>query len=213
VELREIFAPLCAAETVKVSDPEVVCSTREAGDAKYFFLVNDHQLNPTSAEMRKKRTQYNHFSLMPGEFTKARTLVTVKGQGWVYPLLVKSSAPLRAENGKPAVMDVTLEGGDGRVFMLLPDQISRVQFASHPVRGRNGVRVNARVMSMRGILKASVPVRIDLRCGDVQQTVYSTTRDGIVDWTVPYIRDFPGKPMSVTVTDMASGKSIAERSL
>ena len=53
-QLREVLAPLCARQMVNVSDPEVVGNIREAGDAKYIFLVNDHQINPTTPELRKK---------------------------------------------------------------------------------------------------------------------------------------------------------------
>ena len=148
---------------------------------------------------------------MPGEFPCAKTSVTVKGSGWMYPLLIKKHVPVQIIDGKPAVFQISLDGGDGRVFVVVPEPISKLDFLSHPVRKKEGIHITARVMGNKGLVRASLPVRIDLKCGDIQQSVYSTTRNGVLDWTVPYLRDFPAKAIDVTVTDMASGKSAVER--
>ena len=54
---------------------------------------------------------------------------------------------------------------------------------------------------------ASLPVRIDLECGGTSQTAYETTREGLLTWTVPFLKEFPRGTITVTVTDLASGKT------
>ena len=82
-----------------------------------------------------------------------------------------------------------------------------MEFTAQPVRTGLGVRLQARVTAQVGVLQASVPLRVDLVAGDVKQTVYATTRDGLLSWEAPFLKQFPEGPVGLTVTDLASGKS------
>ncbi|MFA6567637.1 MAG: glutamine amidotransferase [Victivallales bacterium] len=208
VEMRRIFSPFLKETMVAVDDPEVVYNVRRAGDAKYIFFVNDHQINPVSAELRKKRQEYNHFMLMPMEFPKADTKISLRGQGYLYPLLPSSGAPLELKGDEGISMNLKLDGGAGAVFLLLPEQIARLEFISPPKRSKEGVRIEARILGSAGVIKAVLPLRIEIGCTEAKQTVYAATEDGAVSWTAPFLKEFPDAPLMVTITDLASGKSV-----
>ena len=206
-QIRSVLAQYCKDAMVTVDDPQVVYNVREAGDAKYLFFINDHQINPVSPEMRKKRQKYNHFMLMPMEFPSVTATARVKGSGYLYPLLSKG-APVKLDNSKAAEVNLKMDGGDGKVFVILPDKITRVELVGQPRRLEDGIAVQARVLGGRGVIKASVPLKIDLACGKAKQTVYATTKNGVLTWTVPYLTEFPKGAVSITITDLASGASV-----
>jgi hypothetical protein len=106
----------------------------------------------------------------------------------------------------PQVVPLTLAGGDGAVYVLLPEPIRKVEFTALPVREPEGLRVAARVLGRKGVLAAALPLRLELACGGVRQTVFATTKEGVLSWTVPFLRDFPAGPMQVTLTDLAAGR-------
>jgi len=204
--LRRVFADDCALAPVAISDPEVVWSLREAGEARYLFCINDHQVNPASPEMRKRRQSYNHFMLMPMEFPTTAAELTVQGPGYLYRLPDAPGEPMALPAG-PTTLPLQLNGGDGAIHLLLPHPITGVELTAQPVRTNAGVRVEACVTTAEGVLQASVPLRVELAAADVKQTVYATTRDGLLSWEAPFLKQFPEGPVSVTVTDLASGKS------
>jgi hypothetical protein len=204
--LSTFLAPLCTEARVTVADPEVVCSVRQAGAATYLFLINDHQLNPLSPELRKQRQKYNHFMLMPMEFPAADTSFAVRGPGYLYQVPGTPGKPLVLKGAAPQVVPLTLAGGDGAVYVLLPEPIRKVEFTALPVREPEGLRVAARVLGRKGVLAAALPLRLELACGGVRQTVFATTKEGVLSWTVPFLRDFPAGPMQVTLTDLAAGR-------
>ena len=206
-QVREALSSFCEAATVTVEDPQVVYNVRQAGTATYVFFINDHQINPTSPEMRKRRQQYNHFMLMPMRFPAVRTTATIKATGHLYSLLRTSGPPIEVGPDEPASLDLQLDGGGGRVFLLLPEPIKAVEIIGQPVRGEKGVSIRARVLGDRGPIAASLPLRIDLACDAARQTVYATTSDGVLVWTVPFLNTFPEGPTTITVTDIASGKA------
>jgi hypothetical protein len=210
-EMRKIFSSLLKETMVEVDDPEIVYNVRQAGEAKYIFFVNDHQINPVSSELRKKRQQYNHFALMPMEFPKATAKVNVHGTGYLYPLLPSSGVALELKKDKGISLNLKLDGGAGRVFLLLPEQIAKLEFILPPKRNKEGIRIEARILGSAGVIKAALPLRIEIGCVEVKQTVYAATKDGIVSWTAPFLKEFPKVPLIVTVTDLASGKSVQNR--
>jgi hypothetical protein len=209
-QMRRLLSPFGDGAMVTVDDPEVVYNVREAGVAKYLFFINDHQINPVSPEMRQRRQPYNHFMLMPMEFPKAKTRVGIQGPGVLYSLLPSSQQPLRLKPNQRTYWDLELQGGEGKVFLWLPEEIRAVELLAPLVRSPQGVALKARVWSRAGtgVCKASLPLQIDLSAGPVRQTIYSTTRDGVLSWTVPFLKEFPAGPITVTVTDLASGKSV-----
>jgi hypothetical protein len=230
-QMRRLFSSFCDGAMVTVDDPEVVYNVREAGVAKYLFFINDHQINPVSSEDRQRRQQYNHFMLMPMEFPKAKTRVGIRETGlrsrgnwetgklgnrqsaaaYLYPLLPSSGDPLPLKLNQRTVVNLELAGGEGKVYLLLPEKVSAVEFTSPLVRSQQGVAIQARILSRTGILKASLPLRIDLNGQGVRQTVYATTKNGVLSWTAPFLKEFPAGPITVTVTDLASGKSVQSR--
>lgn len=210
-QVRRLLAPFWREAMVTVEDPEVVFNVRQAGVARYLFFINDHQLNPVSPEMRQKRPQYNHFMLMPMEFPPAKTRVVLRGSGVLYPLLSSATRPLRLQSSQPTSLDLELEGGEGKVFLVLPEAVTAVEFLAPPTRQASGVTVQARVRGRSGVLKAALPLQIDLQAGPVRQTVYVTTEDGILAWTVPFLKEFPAGPLQVTVTDLASRQHAQNR--
>jgi hypothetical protein len=204
--LSTFLAPLCATARVTVADPEVVCSVRTAGAATYLFFINDHQLNPLSPELRKQRQKYNHFMLMPMEFPTAETSFAVRGPGYLYRVPAAPGKPRVLKTAAPQTVPLALAGGDGAIYLLLPEPIRRVEFTAPPVREAQGVRVEARLLGRRGVIDAALPLRLELVSGAVQQTVFATTKQGLLSWTVPFLRDFPAGPIQVTLTDLAAGK-------
>jgi hypothetical protein len=56
------------------------------------------------------------------------------------------------------------------------------------------------------VLAAALPLRVELQSGAVRQTVFTTTRDGLVAWKAPFLKDFPPGPIEVTLIDLASGE-------
>ena len=203
--LSTFLAPLGAEARLTVADPEVVGSVRQAGVATYLFLINDHQLNPLSPELRAQRQKYNHFMLMPMEFPVAETTFTVRGTGCLYELPASPGKP-RVLKAAPQAVPLTLAGGAGALFLLLPEPIRKVEFSGPPTRTAQGVQVEARVLGRKGALAAALPLRLELSCGDVEQTVFATTKQGVLSWTVPFLRDFPAGPIQVTLTDLAAGE-------
>jgi len=108
--------------------------------------------------------------------------------------------------GQAHAVPLTLAGGDGALFVRLPEPITRVEFVGAPVRETGGVRVEARVLGRRAVLEAALPLRVELRSGDVQQTVFATTRGGVLSWSVPFLKEFPAGSIEVSVTDLATGR-------
>jgi len=204
--LAAFLMPLLAEVGVNVLDPEVIWSERQAGVATYFFFVNDHQLNPISPELRRQRRKYNHFMLMPMEFPAVQTTATVPGPGYLYRLPAAPGKPVVLRAGQAHAVPLTLAGGDGALFVRLPEPITRVEFVGAPVRETGGVRVEARVLGRRAVLEAALPLRVELRSGDVQQTVFATTRGGVLSWSVPFLKEFPAGSIEVSVTDLATGR-------
>jgi hypothetical protein len=209
--LRVFLAPFCAEAVGTVADPEVVCSERRAGVATYFFLINDHQLNPASPELRRQRQRYNHFMLMPMDFPPAETVFSVRGPGYLYRLPGAPGKPLVLRGNGAREVPLSLAGGDGAIFLRLPEPIERIEFARPPVREVGGVRLEARVRGRKGVLPAALPVRIELAAGDIRQTVFGTTRDGVLSWTAPFLKDFPPGAIEVTLIDLAAGKQAHSR--
>jgi len=205
-QMRGLLSPFCDQALVTVDDPEVVYNVRQAGVAQYLFFINDHQINPVSPEMRRKRQRYNHFMLMPMEFPRAKTSVGIRGPGVLYPLLSSGGGPWQLKPNQRLRIDLELEGGEGKVFLRLPEAITAVEFLSPPVRRADGIALQAGVRGRSGVLRASLPVRIDMDGGEVRQTVYATTQGGILAWTAPFLKEFPAGPILVTITDLASGK-------
>lgn len=211
-QVREAFAPLLKDARVAIDDPEVVYNLREAGVAKYLFLINDHQVNPTTPELRKRRQQYNHFMLMPMEFPRAQAKVRLQGlRGFVYRGL-RQAAPMALAAGRTTRLELKLKGGDGELLTVLPERIAKVEFTAKPVRTAEGVTVALRVLGDSGRpLPASVPLEITLwqgKTGPVQPT-YATTQQGVLKWTVPFLREFGREPISVSVRDLLGGKGCA----
>ena len=204
--LRRLFAPLRDEALATVDDPEVITSVRRAGAAQYLFLVNDHQVNPVSPELRQRRRKYNHFMLMPMEFPKAGTTAHIRGGGYLYPLLSRAGEPTRLAKDARTPVRVNLAGGDGKVFLILPEPIRKVEMPAAPARRPGGIAIQGRVLGESGVLKAALPLRVELRRGTVRQTAYAATRDGALRWTVPFLKAFPAGPVTVVVTDLASGK-------
>ena len=89
----------------------------------------------------------------------------------------------------------------------LQERIKRVQFMADPERTGDGIAVKVRVLSGSGVIRGSLPVRIDLTQKGTTQTAYGTTENGEMSWTMPFLREFTDGPITVTVTDLASGKS------
>jgi len=207
-QMGNLLADYSKDAMVTIDDSEVVYNVREAGTAKYLFFVNDHQINPESPDLRKKRQKYNHFMLMPMEFPVAETTAHIRGNGYLYPLLFKGE-PVKLREDIATAIDLKLDGGDGKVFVLLPEMVAGVEFTGQPKRTKAGVEVNARILDRNGAIKASIPLRIDMISGDVKQTVYATTKMGILSWTVPYLTAFPNAPVTVKITDLASGKDVS----
>ena len=125
--------------------------------------------------------------------------------GYLYPLLPSGGRPRILTADKPTSLRLDLEGGGGRLFLLLPEPVQQVVFTAPPVRVDEGVRLSAQVLGRSGVLNASLPLRIDLRCGRARQSVYATTREGTLAWTAPFLNPFPAGPVSVTLTELASG--------
>jgi|GEM_PF-2398729 len=211
-QMSKLFANYSKDAMVTVDDSEVIYNVREAGTAMYLFFINDHQLNPDSADYRKKRQKYNHFMLMPMEFPTANTTAHIRGNGYLYPLLSKG-APVKLQKAKATALNLKMNGGDGHVYLLLPEKVTGVEFTSEPKRTKTGVEIKAQILDRIGVIKASIPLRIDMTSGKVKQTVYATTKMGTLSWTAPYLKDFPNAPVTVTITDMASGKIVRGKTL
>ena len=191
---------------VDIDDPEVVYNIRTAGEAKYVFVINDRQRNPLSPELRRKRQGYNHFMLLPAEFPSADPEITFRGEGYLYELTDGKTEP-RALNDQGITSTRPLAGGEGKVFLILPDRIRSVRIADSPIRTRDGVHVQAVIEGANGPIRAALPLKIDFTAGSQHQTVYATTEEGRLDWAVPFLKDFPPGAIAVTVTDIASGTS------
>ena len=202
--LRGVLSEFTAQSPIAIDDPEVVWSLRQAGEATYLFCINDHQINPTSPELRRKRQGYNHFMLMPMEFPPAEAELTVRQPGYLYRLPNAPGEPIQLE-AQGTKLPLSLDGGDGAVFLLLPQRITGVRLLAAPSRTPTGVQVEAHVTTEAGVLQGAVPLRIELEAGGVRQTVYATTRDGVLDWEAPFLKQFPEGEVTVTVTDLASG--------
>ncbi|MCX5660320.1 MAG: hypothetical protein NTW19_11445 [Planctomycetota bacterium] len=213
-QLRPVFAPWIAAAPVAVDDPEVVYSVRQAGVAQYFFFINDHQTNPVSAEMRQLRQRYSHFMLSPMEFPEAKAAATFRpsASGYLYPLLQETVGPVRLHRGTETRVDLKLDGGDGRLFVMLPQRITGLSWLDKPRRQDEGVALSVRVNAFEGRVKASLPMRIDIEGPDGKQTAYGTSVDGVLTWTVPYLRAFAPGPLRVTVRELASGETLSAAS-
>lgn len=211
--LRGVFADAFKGAAARSDDPETVYNWREAGEAKYLFVVNDHQIGPTDLDYRQKRStaNLNHFGLGPMDFPPADTTLHIRESGWLYTLLQKPSDPVKLRDNETLALPLRLEGGDGRVFLILPEKIRKVRQTAAPVRSKDGVAVETEVLTGKGRLKGSVPLRVDLRGGGVEQTVYATTADGVLSWTIPFLREFPEGKITVTITDLASGLTAEDR--
>lgn len=209
-QLGPIFAPWIAAAPVGVDDAQVLCNVRLAGAAQYFFFLNDHQENPASPEQRQARQRYMHFMLSPAEFPEAKATATFRpaASGYLYPLLQEGAAPVRLRRGSETKVDLKLEGGEGKLFVMLPQRITGLSWLEKPRRQEDGVALSLRVNAFDGRVKASLPVRVEIEAGEIKQTAYGTTVDGVLTWTVPYLRTFPAGPLRVTVRDLASGESL-----
>ncbi len=197
------------ASLVTVDDPEVVYNVREAGTATYLFVINDHQVNPVSPEMRKLRQHYNHFMLMPMDFPPATPHLGVKGGGWLYPLLAPVPAPRQLAAGRRTSIPVNLRGGEGKLFLLLPEPIQTIEFTAAPARQAGGIAIQARILGPHGVINAALPVKIDFHAAGTSQTAYAATRAGLLTWTAPYLKTFPAGKITVTITDLASGKTVS----
>jgi hypothetical protein len=129
----------------------------------------------------------------------------VRGPGYLYRLPGTPGKP-RVLKAAPEAVLLSLAGGDGALYLLLPEPIRKVEFTQPPTRSPQGVQVDARVLGRKAVLDAALPLRLELSCGAVQQTVFATTKQGVLSWTVPFLRDFPPGPIQVTLTDLAAGE-------
>lgn len=207
-QLRDIFQSFLKETMVAIDDPEIIYNIREAGEAKYIFLINDHQINPVSPELRKIRQKYNHFSLMPMEFSRVKAKIYIKGDGYLYPLLFGSYTPLVLKGNKQITLNLNFDGGDGKIFLLLPEKIHRIKFIDRPVLRLGGINIKVCIISSKGIINASLPLQVNIKCRKIQQIVYNTTKNGILEWEVPFLKDFPKGPLDITITDLASGEMV-----
>jgi hypothetical protein len=194
---------------IQLDDPEVIYAVRTAGEAQYVFVINDHQVNPTSSELRKMRQKYNHFMLMPMQFPAAAVTMTIQqSKGALYEMFSTKEAV--ALKGKAVALPLELAGGEGKLFVILPRPIKQVKLDAAPVRTAEGVQVTATVNDGDGAVPGSIPVQIDIAGTKQRQTVYQTTTAGKINWCVPLLRDFDkNETLTVTVTELL-GKHTAK---
>jgi len=193
---------------VQLDDAEVIYSVRTAGAAQYIFVINDHQVNPVSPELRKLRQKYNHFMLMPMEFPAAAATMTVQqSRGVLYEMFTTKEAMKLKENG--ISLPLELAGGAGKLFVILPRELKKVKLEAEPVRTADGVQLEAAVLDKEGAVPASIPLQIDITGAKERQTVYHTTINGKLSWCVPLLRDFGAdEKLTVIVTELLGRHSV-----
>ena len=205
-ELRAQLDPYYLPYT-DADDYDIVTRTRTYGDADYVFAIND------------KRTYGDYIGQWKRTMEKGMPnagKVTVKrSSSVVYDLVAHQAVPFESKDGVTTI-PVQYETNDGRLFLLLDKPIDAVK-TEVPAKVSAGVEqlLRAEVCLVDGTpVKALIPMEVtiaDAKGKNLDDSGYSCAVDGRLEWRFTVPKGTPSNSRyTVTVTDLASGKSVAK---
>ncbi len=198
------LAPLLAGVVRPASSESlrVLTNALEAGDARYYFFVNDDRTYGARFGQWKLR-----FEL--GVPQTAQVSVDVTDRPVLYDMLQRKRIEYQTQDAH-AAFSLHLPAARGKLVAALPEVIGSVR-VTEPLECKSGepVELTIEVIGASGKpFNSNHPLRIDVtdpRGQDSEWSRYATTREGeCVYRFVPAINDAPGT-WNVTVTELVGG--------
>jgi len=185
---------------VDSSNPEIIPYRRRYRDTDYVFVVNDH----------REFGDYvgHHGIVMENGLPSDGVLSINRERAFAYDLVDGLSVPTSKSEGK-LTMDVHLGPCDGRLFMISPRAIDRVQIeAPSTVERGDQVRCAIAVLDAKGrSLDAIIPLRVDVRDPEgrlAEFSGYHAAADGKVEISLDIARNDPFGIWEIRACELAS---------
>lgn len=190
---------------VDSSNPEIVLYRRRFAQTDYVFLINDHR--------EYGRYVGHHGRVMENGLPSAGKITLRRNTGYAYDLVAHHPVAIRSNDGN-LIANVNLGPGEGRVLMITPTAIGRVQLA-RPKKMRQGEQqtINLQIVDSEGVaIDAAIPfeIRIEDSEGRVaERSGYWTALHGKAAVTIDIAANDTEGVWHVTVRELASGKTAA----
>lgn len=201
-QLRRELAPLYTWDADS-SDPDVLVRRRRTGGADYLFAIND----------RRTFGDYvgQHGKVMEQGLPAAATLRLRRDPATVYDLL-ESREVASLRDAATTCWDVRLGPGEGRLFLLVPRPIARLEAALERRRPESReVRFTARVVdSRRRPIPAVVPMQVEILDPAGERAEYSGyygARDGLLAGERQLAPNDRSGRWTIRLRELASGQS------
>jgi hypothetical protein len=197
-KVRELALP----QMIACDNPEVIVRTRRFGDALYVFAVNDR---------REFGTYVGQHGLVMENGLPSSAMLTLKQENANVYDLTRSQflVPQRLPTGE-VKWPVDLGPCDGRIFMITPKPLLKIALEvpeSATVGNRASVKA-AISTSQEGMLKAVVPVRIEVRDSSGKTTEGTgayAAENGIVSVDLDIAANEEPGTWEIRVKELASG--------
>jgi hypothetical protein len=189
---------------IESSEPDVLAYRRAYGTSDYIFAINDR---------REFGTYVGGHSLVMENGLPAAAMIEVSRANTSFYDLVAGREVVAVHKGDRSAIDVRLEPGGGRVYLVTEQPIAEVKLRG-PESARRGesVNVDVSILGANGApVSAVVPVALDIRDPDGRRAEWSGhygAKDGAISVNMALApNDTPGV-WTIHAREGASGKEV-----
>ncbi|MBO5724116.1 MAG: hypothetical protein J6S58_04740, partial [Lentisphaeria bacterium] len=207
MDIRKAVAG-CYTPFVQTSDPDIVTWVRSSGDADYLFMVND------------KRTFGDYlgvYKLILEKTVPTEGTVTFRRKaGAIYDLRYHREVPFKVQNSSTVLKESFTEKDIGKVYLVLPEKIGKVALTlPGSVKKGTAFTLRSSVSYVSGkTVKTVHPIQITVKDSAgvlTEDTTSAALVNGSYTQKVTIPLNAKTGAWSITVQDLASGKSITKK--
>lgn len=203
-ELLRKELSFCYTPYTQSSNADLVTHARTASGSDYLFVIND------------KRTYGKYVGQSGHTMEKGlpnRGKVSVgKDSGAVYDLLAHKSIPFVSHRGK-TTLDVSLKGGEGRVYLILDQKIASLDLSIQGNSGKgNMVTLKAELKDpegepVRGVVPLELTV-LDPKGRKTDESFFTSAVDGKFRHTLRIPLNTPPGKWTAVIRSLADNRSV-----
>jgi hypothetical protein len=187
------------------SNPEVITRLRQFGNSQYVFTVNDHRTYGDYVGQYKKVME-------KGLPSNAQITLNTMPQGSVYDLMNHKQVPTTRIFGK-VQFPVSLNGGEGNVFLVTPKPIGKLRVTSSP-SVMQGKSIPVKVLlndSSDKTLDAVIPLKVTIRDSKgrvAEKSGYYGATHGLLNLSLDIAANDAKGKWQVEVTEALTGQTV-----
>jgi hypothetical protein len=187
------------------SNPDVITRLRQFGRSQYVFTINDHRTYGDYVGQHRKVMEKG----LPSE---AQISLNTMSGGYVYDLMKQRQVSAARMEGK-VQFPVRLQGGEGNVFLVMPNPVGKLQVTLPPtVRLQKSIPVKILLNDNTGKpLDAVVPLKVSIRDSKgriAEKSGYYGAASGVLNLSLDIApNDAQGK-WQVEVSESLTGQQV-----